>query len=255
MDNERGFREIYATHVCVNEGASEHECIRVFQAYNEEIASSAAAANSFAAPRDSKIWSESRMTWVKPSAAWMAYRCGWTLFKDRNQTRVLALDVDRRRFEALLRDAVVTDDNMPADQKGTFKERPVVVQWDPERVLDVCAEDSGKKAGTEPFLTKVESVRSLQVGLRGSASAMLLDQTFVRRITDVTTQFQAAYKALTAGDATAAKALLCPDERRMDLPKELREVLRMDTIPPEMADAAPRPKPNRTSGLTELNSR
>lgn len=228
--DERGFREIYATHLSVEGEGASHPTIRVYQAYNEQIALAAAAANSFAAPRDAGIWSESRMTWVKPSAAWMAYRCGWTLFKDKNQACVLALDVDRSRFEALLMEAVVTDD-APADQKGTFKEKPVVVQWDPEREMDVtlaAGEASGRKAGTEPFLRKLEAVRSLQIGLRGRASALLLDPTFVRRITNVTAQFEAAHAELAAGDAAAAKMALCPDERRMEVPKELREALHMD---------------------------
>eukprot|EP00928_Gymnodinium_smaydae_P076572 TRINITY_DN59613_c0_g1_i1.p1 TRINITY_DN59613_c0_g1~~TRINITY_DN59613_c0_g1_i1.p1 ORF type:complete len:253 (+),score=40.02 TRINITY_DN59613_c0_g1_i1:176-934(+) len=228
--DERGYREIYATQLSVDEGEVSHQTIRVYQAYNEQIAHAAAMANTFAAPRDAGLWSENRMTWIKPSAAWMAYRCGWTLFKDKNQACVLALDVDRSRFEALLMEAVVTDD-APADQKGTFKTKPVVVQWDPEREIDATLADgeaSGKKAGTEPFLRKRESVRSLQIGLRDRASALLLDPTFVRRITDVTAQFQAAHAALVAGDAKAAKAALCSDECWMDVPKELRKALHMD---------------------------
>lgn len=78
-------------------------------------------------------------------------------------------------------------------------------------------------------------MRSLQIGLRGksgcaanqAASALLLDPTFVRRITDVTAQFKAAHAALAAGDAVAARAVLCPDERPMEVPKELREALHM----------------------------
>ena len=238
---DRGFREIYATQLSVHDGGASHQTIRVYQAYNEQIACAPTGANSFAAPRDAGIWSERRMTWIKPSAAWMAYRCGWTLFKDKNQACVLALDVDRSRFESLLMEAVVTDD-APADQKGTFKEKPVVVQWDPERELDpTLAADStgGTKAGTEPFLRKLESVRSLQIGLRDRASALLLDPTFVRRITNVTDQFKAAHAALAAGDAAAAKAVLCPEERQMDVSKELRETLHMDVGPRMEASSVP----------------
>jgi len=226
-ERDRGFREIYATHVMVGDT----ECIRVYQAYNEQIAAAASAANSFAQPRDAGIWSETRMSWVKPSAAWMAYRCGWTLFKDKDQARVLAIDIDRARFDALLMEAVVTD-GMHADQKGTLKNKPVVVQWDPERDLDPtlhASDDAGKqKASTEPYLKKLERVRSLQVGLRGRCSAMLVDPANVRRITDVTAQFHAAHAALAAGDLAAAKAALCPDERRMDVSAELRRALQMD---------------------------
>lgn len=226
----RGFREIYATQTLV-EGV---ETVRVYQAYNEQIASSAAAANSFARPRDAGIWKETRMTWIKPSAAWMAYRCGWTLFKDKNQAKVLALDLDRSRFEALLMHAVVTDD-MPTSQVGTFKSKPVVVQWDPERELDptLGADDEVKNQGSAsaaPYLRKTEHIRSLQVGMRGEASAMLLDPTFVRRITDVTEQFRVAHAALAAGDRAAAVVALCPEERQLDVSKELREALRMDAL-------------------------
>ena len=228
---DRGFREIFATLTTSPDGS---ECVRVYQAYNEPIASSAAAANSFSKPRDAGIWKETRMTWIKPSAAWMAYRCGWTLFKGKNQARVLALDLDRAKFEELLMEAAVTDD-MPADQVGSFKEKPVVVQWDPERLLDASLHPSagrssgdGSKADREPYLRKVEHVRSLQVGLRGRAAASLLDPSFVRCVTDVTTHFQAAHAALAAGDLAAAKEALCPDERRMEVAKELRQALRMD---------------------------
>jgi hypothetical protein len=43
----------------------------------------------------------------------------------------------------------------------------------------------------------------------------------------VTAQFRAAHAALAAGDGVAAKAAFCPDERRMDVPPELRVALRM----------------------------
>merc|ERR1712084_3196 len=81
------FREIRAIH--------DDATVRVYQAYNVEIADAAAAANSFRAPLEAGTWSSTRMTWIKPSAVWMAYRCGWTIMKDRNQARVLALDVSR----------------------------------------------------------------------------------------------------------------------------------------------------------------
>lgn len=54
-----------------------------------------------------------RMTWVKPSAVWMATRSGFagTLKSDNNQARVLAIDVDRKRFvEEVLGRAVLSHD-------------------------------------------------------------------------------------------------------------------------------------------------
>ncbi len=84
------------------------------------------------------------MTWVKPSAVWMAYRCGFGYMKnDKNQERVLALDVDRERFVAdVLGRAVLSTHGSGSGSCGAVGSRvvekdasPVVVQWDPERVL------------------------------------------------------------------------------------------------------------------------
>ena len=59
----------------------------VYQAYSDRIADAAVAANSFQGALDAGFWSPTRMSWVKPSAVWMAYRCGWTTLKDDNQRR------------------------------------------------------------------------------------------------------------------------------------------------------------------------
>lgn len=44
--------------------------IRVYQAYPAEIAEPAVAEGRFVAP-----FKRDRMTWIKPSFLWMAYRC------------------------------------------------------------------------------------------------------------------------------------------------------------------------------------
>ena len=49
------------------------ETIRVYQAYNNEIADGALKFQYFVEP-----WSPSRMTWIKPSFIWMGYRSGWS---------------------------------------------------------------------------------------------------------------------------------------------------------------------------------
>merc|ERR1712224_1121587 len=102
-----------------------------------EIAEAAIAAQSFLAPLQAGIWSSSRPSWIKPSAVWMAYRCGWTVLKDTNQARVLALDVSRSRLESLLMRAKITDDSEP----GECKQHPLVVQWDPERFMSPTKSD------------------------------------------------------------------------------------------------------------------
>lgn len=48
------------------------DTIRVYQAYNEDIASEAVKRGTFGS--NFKL---DRMPWIKPSFLWMMYRCGW----------------------------------------------------------------------------------------------------------------------------------------------------------------------------------
>uniref|UniRef100_A0A7S3VXH2 DUF4291 domain-containing protein n=1 Tax=Strombidinopsis acuminata TaxID=141414 RepID=A0A7S3VXH2_9SPIT len=174
--------------------------VRVYQAYNAEIASAAVANQRFVAP-----WSPDRMTWIKPSAAWMGYRSGWGS-KDKNQARVLAVDLHREGFEWLLATA-----RLAKCQDGK-KTCDVVVQWDPERGL---GGDAGKNAWTHPLLQQ----RSLQMGIRGAATVKYAEE-LVAAITDVTSLFDAVGQRLAAGDTEGAAALL-PKENIYPLSTDL----------------------------------
>ena len=216
------YREIRAIH---NEST-----IRVYQAYNDAIADAAVKANSFRGPLDAGLWSRTRMTWIKPSKMWMAYRCGWTLLKDKNQSRVLALDLSRSQFEKLLMEhAQVTDHNSKKQGKNQntkkCRDSSVVVQWDPERYMDLDAEP--KQAYTSSDLT----VRSIQIGLRGSAVEALLDPNFVLRITDVTQHFREAFEAIQQCNLEQAAEALWPGnekESKMEISDALQRVLKMN---------------------------
>lgn len=208
------FRQIRAIH--------DASFVRVYQAYNDAIADAAVAANSFRAPLANKTWSATRMTWVKPSAVWMAYRCGWGRFKDKNQARVLALDLARPQFDALLMGAQLSHGAQARGAAGESR-KDVVVQWDPERVMDLSVPEA------EVYTRPVAGTRSIQIGLRQGAVEKLLDPTFLLRITDVTPSFARAAEALVAGDVAAAAAALWPaeQEQEMEVPTELRAVLEM----------------------------
>lgn len=221
------FREIRAVY--------DEDTIRVYQAYNVYIAKKAAEANSFRAPLESGKWSDTRMTWIKPSAVWMAYRCDWS-YKDKNQAAVLALDLSRQRFLELLRTAILSHGEEAKAEKGATKAYPVVVQWDPERIMSTDKGTKEKKKGEKESrfnTTEVSAMRSIQIGLRDAGSQMLLDPTFVRRITDVTQDFQNAHAALNASppNIRAAVEALWPgqqQEERMIVPFDIRERLGMD---------------------------
>src|SRR5262245_17011877 len=75
--------------------------IVVYQAYRPGIANAAVRAGRFVEP-----FSRSRMTWIKPSFAWMMHRCGWAT--KPGQEHVLALRITREGFEHALSHACLS---------------------------------------------------------------------------------------------------------------------------------------------------
>lgn len=81
--------------------------IRMYQAYNEQIAKEALALQKFG-----ENYNINRMTWIKPSFLWMMHRSGWGTKK--NQEWILALDIDRTVFDDFLKQAVLTSPQVKA---------------------------------------------------------------------------------------------------------------------------------------------
>jgi Domain of unknown function (DUF4291) len=103
--------------------------IRVYQAYNDEIADVALSNGTFVSPS----FKMNRMTWIKPSFLWMMYRSGWG-FKDEGQRRILAIDVSRDGFEWALAHSCPShpEPSMSWEDWTTLKSAsPVRIQWDP----------------------------------------------------------------------------------------------------------------------------
>ncbi|WP_035285911.1 DUF4291 domain-containing protein [Actinokineospora spheciospongiae] len=179
------YREVRAVHT--------DSTIRVYQAYPAEIADAALAAGTFAPP-----FKRDRMTWVKPSFLWMAYRCGYA--DKAGQERVLAVDISREGFHWAIGRAVLSHfDAAVHGDHATWSARvagsPVRVQWDPERGL------------------RHEALghRSLQLGLRGEAVRRYVDE-WVVGLTDVTPLMREVGRLVRAGETARARELL-PRER------------------------------------------
>ena len=87
------------------------------------------------------------------------------------------------------------------------------------------------KVDKNVYTKKSESgrdIRSIQIGLRKEAVAMLLDPTVVIRIEDVTEKFHACGHALATGDETAAMSSLEIDEQPLhDVPLDIQSILCM----------------------------
>jgi uncharacterized protein DUF4291 len=189
----RPLRQIRAVHT--------ETTIRVYQAYPSEIGDAALHAGRFVAP-----FKRERMTWIKPSFLWMAYRCGWGA--KPGQERVLAIDITRDGFEWALGNSALShfDADVHADEtawKTHLRSSPVRIQWDPERDLHL-----------RPL-----GHRSIQIGLSGDAVGKYVDDWTVR-ITDVTADLIAVHAQVVAGDLEKARSLL-PAERPYPLPPKL----------------------------------
>jgi hypothetical protein len=128
------------------------ETIAVYQAYSPEIAEPALVAGTFVPP-----FGTNRMTWIKPSFLWMAYRSGWAT--KPGQTRVLRIHLTRPGFEWALAHSTLSHYD-PAHHeseeswRSTLAISPVRIQWDPEQTLT---------------LQPQPEVRSIQIGLASEA--------------------------------------------------------------------------------------
>ena len=120
------------------------------------------------------------------------------MLKDSNQARVLALDLDRSKFEELLASAQIAQGHEKWNSN-------VVVQWDPERAIALGQE------GANVYTRRMPGIRSIQIRLRYPANECLLDPKMVVRITDVTQDFRAALKAIQEGRSlNEVESLLWP---------------------------------------------
>jgi hypothetical protein len=173
----------------------------VYQAYPPAIAEPALAAGRFVPP-----FKRERMTWIKPSFLWMAYRSGWASKPD--QERVLAIEITRTGFEWALAHACLShfEPGTYADHDAwaaTLQASPVRIQWDPERNLELAPLDH----------------RSIQIGLAGEAAGRYVDEWIVG-LTDATERFHRIRDLVAAGDHEEAGTLL-PREVPYPLSPEL----------------------------------
>ena len=167
--------------------------VRVYQAYNNEIADLALAAGRFVSPP----FKLDRMTWIKPSFLWMMYRSGWGK-KESGQSRILALDLSRDGFEWALSHSVPSrmDPTMSAGEwKARLAHFPVRIQWDPDRDL----------------LLRALPRKAIQIGLGKEAVEAYVNH-WICRITDVTSFAHQLHSLVQGGQFQIATDLLPKEE-------------------------------------------
>lgn len=176
--------------------------LTVYQAYPLAIADAALDAGTFVPP-----FKRERMTWIKPSFLWMAYRCGWAT--KPGQERVLAVEMSRSGFEWALEHSCPSHFEAGGTHRthdewsARLADVPVRIQWDPERDL----------------LHQALAHRSIQVGLGGQAVDAYVDEWIVT-IDDATDRFRRVEDAVEARRNDEAVNLL-PVELPYPLPDSI----------------------------------
>lgn len=187
------------------------DTITVYQAYSTDIGTAAVERQRLDA---SPKFSTTRMTWIKPSWAWMMYRSGYS-HKDLGQECILALSVKRDVFIALLETAVVATSHTTAKLETKSKEGSprVRVQWDPERTV---------------HLEKLPH-RSIQIGVPGPLVRDLVEG--IVRIEDVTNRARGLKKMIDESPDVETQVLveggLIPVEMKFAVSEELQRLLGM----------------------------
>ncbi|RGP70593.1 ATP-dependent rna helicase dhx8 [Fusarium sporotrichioides] len=188
--------------------------ITVYQAYQESIAKAAVENQKLNASPDFK---PGRMTWIKPSWAWMMYRSGYS-FKDPGQSRILALRMNHQHFIDLLERGVLSghvQKSEPGDKRE--KSSDVRIQWDPERT---------SKLEVLPY-------RSIQIGIPGALSEQWANE-WIAEIEDVTDKARELKGVIDERpDVTAEELLelgLIFEERPYNVPESVHKKLEMTLV-------------------------
>lgn len=143
--------------------------VYVYQAFCDEIADWALEHQQFGGPK----FNTSRMTWIKPSFAWVLYRSGYG--SKPGQNRVLKIKISHTALADLLRQCKCVDTNKDTRSKRSADDGIGRIQWDPER--DVMSAD-----GREPRMMLRR--RAIQIGLKGRLSEQYVSS--IISIEDVT---------------------------------------------------------------------
>ena len=231
------------------------ETITVYQAYNRAIAAAAVKEQKLHA---SPLFKPTRMTWIKPSWAWMLYRAGYS-YKDPGQERILAIRMRHEDFLGLLERAVLTFGHGGAARAEVDTEsepqRPQAASGESEETAPSTPQPAGSgtetevgrrkhldaAAGKSPDvkvqwdpertvrLGKLE-YRSIQIGIPAALSREWTEKWIVS-IEDVTDRARELKRVLDeepdVTDAQLVRAGLVPVERPFEICEDLQRQLKM----------------------------
>lgn len=168
-----------------------------YQAYNHKIADWAVANQRLGGPS----FNPDRMTWMKPSFAWMLYRAGYASKSD--QERILKIKLSHTTLAQILAGCSFGHGGGGTDGR---------IQWDPARSLFESEDGQPKKS---------EDERAIQIGMKGPISRQFVAGAL--EIADVTPLAKLVGTAHGAEDVASAM-----DALQAQLPSERPYVPRCD---------------------------
>jgi len=139
-------------------GEWDDEGVYFYQAFNGAIADWAIEHQKFGGPK----FNPDRMTWIKPSFAWVLYRAGYGL-KDENQNRVLKVKLSHEAAATILAACSLAHGQGPRQGNGR-------VQWDPARSLWHGSAAKRKLNMENTVEPRREEQRAIQIGMKGELS-------------------------------------------------------------------------------------
>lgn len=163
-----------------------------YQAYNDDIADWAVNNQRLGGPS----FNPHRMTWMKPSFAWMLYRSGYAT--KPNQQRILKIKLAHLDLAEILVGCSIGHGGGGTNGR---------IQWDPARCLMTSENGEPKKSSSS-------DERAIQIGIKGPLSRTFVDGAL--QITDVTALAKLLGTAHGADDVPSAMQALesqLPNER------------------------------------------
>ena len=163
-------------------GEWDAEGVYFYQAFRPEIAEWALENQRFGGP----YWKPTRMTWIKPSFAWMLYRSGYG--RRPGQTRVLKVKLSHQTVAHLLSYCRCNGTNKETKMKRQTNEETGygMVQWDPERDLFAAEGHSPRR---------LLHTRSIQIGLARKLSEFYVDNIIsIQDVTELAHQVGVAHR-------------------------------------------------------------
>ncbi len=157
------------------EGEWDEDGVYVYQAYCNEIADWAVEHQRFGGPG----FNAQRMTWIKPSFAWVLYRAGYG--RKYNQKRILKIKLSHDAIANILEECQCKHGG------GGSLGR---VQWDPAR-------DLYSAEGQEP--RKMLRKRAIQIGMKGRLSELYVASALsIEDVTELSEEVGKAHSLLVS---------------------------------------------------------